>query len=87
MSQVAGELGQLIQLKQTFDRQSGAVVDLQTNIKSQLSNTHWVGAAADRFRAAWDSEFEPALRKLQAALSEAGAEVGRRHDMLQQAGS
>jgi hypothetical protein len=37
-------------------------------------------------RGAWASDFEPTLRRLQAAMQEAGVEVGRRRDALYQAG-
>ena len=87
MSTIGGEIGQLQQLQTTFNRQGQSVQELTASIRGQLGNTWWKGPAADRFRAAWQSEFEPALRKLEAALGEAGTEVGRRREALIQAGS
>jgi WXG100 family type VII secretion target len=87
MSKIGGELGQLESLKTTFDRESQTVATLMSTINGQVGNTWWVGPAADRFRNAWNSEFQPALRKLQQALTEAGQEVNRRREALQQAGS
>lgn len=87
MSTIGGELGQLQALKSSFDRQSQSVQELTSAIRGQLENTWWKGPAADRFRDAWAGEFEPALRKLQAALQEAGTEVARRREALIQAGS
>lgn len=87
MPAIGGELDQLTGLKSTFAHQSGNVSELTANIRAQLGNTHWVGPAAERFRQAWQGEFEPALNKLQVALSEAGTEVARRRDALIQAGS
>jgi hypothetical protein len=46
-----------------------------------------MGGAAARFRSAWAGEYEPALRNLSAALVDAGDEVGRRAQALQQAGA
>lgn len=87
MSKIGGELGQLQSLKTTFDRESQTVATLLSTINAQVGNTWWVGPAADRFRNAWNSEFQPTLRKLQQALTEAGQEVNRRREALQQAGS
>ena len=87
MSTIGGEIGQLQQLQSNFNRQGQTVQELTASIRGQLGNTWWKGPAADRFRAAWQSEFEPALRKLEAALGEAGTEVARRREALIQAGS
>ncbi len=87
MARIGGELEQLATLKSTFDRESQSVESLASNIRGQLQNTFWEGPAAERFRAQWQSEFEPMLRKLQAALQESGVEVARRRDALAQAGS
>jgi uncharacterized protein YukE len=78
MSHMGGDLEQLGALREVLLRQSGAI--------EELSGTSWHGPAAERFRAAWTSDFEPSLRRLQSALQEAGTEVGRRRDALLQAG-
>jgi len=80
-----GDLEQLSALKVAFDQQGQAVDELAGAIRSQLGNTVWEGPAADRFRDAWSGEFEPALRKLQAAFQEAGNEVNTRRTALEQA--
>lgn len=85
--QIGAELGQMQNLKKTFDTSAQKSVELSTSVRGALDNTWWKGPAADRFRQAWTSEFEPALKKLDMALKEAGVEVQRRHDALQQAGS
>lgn len=87
MGTIGGELGQLDALKASFDRQARVVEELGTAIRGDLGNTWWKGPAADRFRHGWEAEFEPALRRLQAALQEAGVEVARRREALNQAGS
>lgn len=87
MAQIGAELGQMQSLKKTFDTNAQKSVELLTSVRSNLESTFWKGPAADRFRQAWQSEFEPALKKLEAALKEAGSEVQRRHDALQRAGS
>jgi WXG100 family type VII secretion target len=81
----AADLEQLSALKVTFDEQSQAVDQLAGAIRTQLANTVWQGPAADRFRDSWSGEFEPALRRLQAALQEAGKEVESRRAALEQA--
>jgi WXG100 family type VII secretion target len=84
---VAGNLDQLSNLARQFERQSQTVDELTAAIRGELNNALWQGPAADRFRNTWSSEFEPALRKLQAGLQEAGVEVNRRREALQTAGS
>ena len=87
MSTIGGEIGQLQSLKANFERQSRAVHELTAAIRGELGGTWWRGPAADRFRDAWAGEFEPALRRLEAALQEAGTEIARRREALIQAGS
>lgn len=87
MSTIGGELGQLHSLRSSLDRHSQTIQELTQAIRGQIDQTWWQGPAADRFREAWGGEFEPALRKLQMALQDAGAEVARRRDALIQAGS
>ncbi|HEY3181630.1 MAG TPA: WXG100 family type VII secretion target [Gaiellaceae bacterium] len=87
MSTIGAEMGQLQQLGQTFTRESHTVAQLTAAINGQVGSTWWKGPAADRFRAAWESEFAPTLRRLEAALQQASGEIARRHDALHQAGS
>ena len=56
-------------------------------IGGQVQSTWWKGPAADRFTSAWEGEFAPTLRRLEAALQEASQEISRRHDALTQAGT
>src|SRR5262245_17166895 len=83
---IGAELEQMQGLRASLDRNGTQVAEVARSIRGQLAGTFWRGPAADRFRQAWDGEFEPALRRLQEALGEAGQEVQRRHDALQQAG-
>ena len=87
MSTIGAEMGQLQQLGQTFTRESQNVAQLTAAINSQVNTTWWKGPAADRFRSAWESEFAPTMRRLEAALQQASQEVSRRHQALTQAGS
>lgn len=87
MAKVGAELVQMEQLKKTFDQHAREVDQLMASINRQLGHTWWEGPAATRFRDAWRNEFQPALRKLEQALNEAGTEVKRRHDAIKQAGS
>ena len=86
MSQMGGDLEQLATLRASLLQQSQVIEQLTATVRGQLGGTTWHGPAAERFRGAWASEFEPSLRRLQAALHEAGNEVGRRRDALHQAG-
>ncbi|MEZ5273703.1 MAG: WXG100 family type VII secretion target [Ilumatobacteraceae bacterium] len=85
--QIGAELGQMQNLKKTFDQSTAKTNELKSAITNTLHNTWWKGPAADRFQQAWNNEFAPALQKLADALNEAAAEVQRRHDALQAAGS
>ena len=87
MSTIAGSLEQLAALARQFEKQAQATQQLKSVIRSELSNAHWEGPAAERFRSTWAGEFEPALAKLEAALRDAGAEVKRRRSALEAAGS
>ena len=82
MSTMGADLEQLAQLQAAFARQSQTLEELVSSMRNQLGNTTWHGPAAERFRSAWSGEYEPALRRLQAGLQEAGSEVGRRREAL-----
>jgi len=87
MSTIGAEMGQLQQLGQTFSREGQNVAQLTSAISGQVNNTWWKGPAADRFRSAWESEFAPTMRRLEAALQQASQEIARRHEALTQAGT
>ena len=87
MSTIGAEMGQLESLGQSFTRESQDVARLTAAINSQVQSTWWKGPAADRFRTAWEGEFAPTLRRLEAALQQASQEIHRRHQALIQAGS
>jgi uncharacterized protein YukE len=87
MSQMGADLEQLARLRTALVQQSEVIERLASTIRAQLGDTSWHGPAAERFRGAWAGEYEPSLRRLQAALHEAGTEVGRRREALMQAGS
>ncbi|MEV7230358.1 WXG100 family type VII secretion target [Polymorphospora sp. NPDC051019] len=86
MSVIGGEITQLHSLNGNFRRQSATVDTLLRELRTELDNTYWRGGAADRFRAAWQSEYEPALMRLSAALEDAAQEVRRRTEALEQVG-
>ena len=87
MSTIGAEMGQLESLGRSFTRESQDIARLTAAIGSQVQSTWWKGPAADRFRASWESEFAPTLRRLEAALQQASGEISRRHQALLQAGS
>ncbi|QXC61372.1 WXG100 family type VII secretion target [Aquihabitans sp. G128] len=86
MSVIGGQIDQLDQLGVSFTRRSGEVEDLLSALRGELSSAYWKGGAADRFRSAWDSEYEPALRSLSSALIDASDEIKGRARALEQAG-
>jgi uncharacterized protein YukE len=86
MSHMGADLEQLAQLRGALLQQAEVIDGVSRAVSGQLANTTWHGPAAERFRGAWSSDFEPSLRRLQAALQEAGMEVARRRDALLQAG-
>jgi uncharacterized protein YukE len=86
VAQLGGDVEQLARLRAMLMQQSQVIEGLAGGIRQQLGDTTWHGPAADRFRAAWSSEFEPSLRRLQGALQEAGQEVGRHREALLRAG-
>ena len=87
MSTIGAEMGQLQQLGQRFMSESHTVAQLTSTISGQVANTWWKGPASDRFRASWESEFAPTLRRLEAALQQASGEINKRHEALTQAGT
>lgn len=86
MSEIGGQIDQMDQLGTSFNGRSQEVEDLMSALRGEVHAAYWKGGAADRFRSAWDSEYEPALRNLSAALVEASDEVKSRARGLQQAG-
>ena len=87
MSQVGGNLEQLTSLKQKFTTEAGDVQRLVSQISGAIEYTWWIGPAAERFKGAWNSDFRPALNRLEQALQEAAREVGNREQALRNAGN
>ena len=87
MSQVGGNLEQLTSLKGKFNTEADDVQRLIGSINGALTNTWWVGPAAERFKDAWQTEYVSALNKLKTALIDAGREVGNREQALRNAGT
>ena len=82
MSIIGGDYEQLTILKSTFDRQSALVQEVTSTLHGQLAETY-SGPQADRIRSDWVSEYEPVLRRLEQALSEAGREVAAAIELFQ----
>ena len=86
MTRMGADLEELAHLRATFLQHSQAIEQLTASVRGQLGQTTWHGPAAERFRGAWSGDFEPTLRRMQAAFQEAGDEVGRRREALLRAG-
>jgi uncharacterized protein YukE len=80
-----GNLEQMQSLDSTFTSQAQAVADLTARITSTLQGTAWTGPAADRFRQDWSGQFQPALQKLQSALTDNAAIVRNRRAAIETA--
>ena len=87
MAVIGGALDEMSRLKSNFDRQAGAVEELLSTLRADLDSVYWKGGAAERFRSAWESEYEPSLRNLAAALYDAANEVSNRQQALEAAGA
>lgn len=84
---IGGQIPDLQGLQANFNRQSQAVDDLMANLNTDVHDTWWVGGAADRFKSAWESEYQPALKRLSQALVDASNEVHNRVQALIAAGA
>ncbi len=87
MAVIGGALDEMTRLKNNFERQAQAVDDLLASLRSDLDTVYWKGGAAERFRTSWETEYEPSLRSLSAALVDAAGEVGNRQQALEAAGA
>ncbi|HMJ74558.1 MAG TPA: WXG100 family type VII secretion target [Iamia sp.] len=87
MSVIGGQIDQLDSLGSSFTTRSSEVDDLVAALRGELDAAYWRGGAADRFRRAWETEYEPALRNLSEALVDASGEVRSRARALEQAGA
>jgi len=85
--EVGARLEDLHALSASCGRHGRNVDALLKEMRTQLHNTQWVGGAASRFRAAWESDFEPALVRMSAALDELGLEARSRAERLDAAGN
>jgi WXG100 family type VII secretion target len=80
-------LADLEQLRAMLDSKAGEVQSLESTLSAKVAPgaTAWVGPGADKFRAAWEQEFAPALRNLREALNQAGIAVAKYRDNIEMA--
>ncbi|MDJ0664785.1 MAG: WXG100 family type VII secretion target [Acidimicrobiia bacterium] len=78
-------LADLEQLRALFDSKAGEVQGLESTLSAKIAPgaTAWEGPGADKFRAAWEQEFAPALRNLREALNQAGIAVAKYRDNIE----
>ncbi len=86
MAIVGGELTSLARLEAAVARRGAELQALRAALAAEVAAAEWRGAAADRCRAAWADEHEPALRRLETGLQQAALEVARRRAALEEAG-
>jgi len=87
---IGGNLEQMEVLQRTFSDRAGDADRLRSDLSAAVEahiTTNWEGPAAEAFREAWNSQFNPALTRLMEALNDAAREVGNRRDAIRQAGS
>ena len=72
-------LADLDGLKGLFETKASEVNQLTSTLNNRVQPgaTAWQGPGADKFRAAWSSDFQPAMVKLEGALNEAAVAVGK----------
>lgn len=87
MGIVGAELASLARLEAAVARHGAALEQVRSSLGAEIAATQWQGRAAERFRAAWRDEHEPALRQLEAALHDAATEVSRRRAAIEAAGA
>lgn len=81
------DLADLERLRSEFDTKAQQVNDLTGALSAQVEPgaTSWSGPGADNFRSAWNSDFRPALTKLEEALREASTAVNTYHQNIEAA--
>lgn len=82
---IQAELTELETLSRRLGSCSAEVADLMRALTTLINTTTWTGGAADRFRHAWETQFNPALRGLSTELVHAAQEVDRRKHLIDQA--
>jgi WXG100 family type VII secretion target len=82
---IQAELTELETLSRRLDSCGAEVTDLMRALTTLINTTTWTGGAADRFRQAWETEFNPALKSLSNELVNAAQEVDRRKHLIDQA--
>jgi uncharacterized protein YukE len=73
-------------LSRNFQKQSELIATAKREIAGGVDKAWWIGGAADRFRAAWNEEYAPALQKIEQALREAGKSIKAQSDDIKRAG-
>lgn len=82
---IGGNVDQITSLHTHFNRNSDNVEALRAELRGYVNDTDWNGAAANRFREDWSTDFEPALGRMEQALRSAAQEARRRADALRAA--
>ncbi len=72
-------LADLDALKGLFENKASEVNQLTNTLNGRVQPgaTAWQGPGADKFRSAWSTDFQPAMVKLESALTEAAVAVGK----------
>jgi WXG100 family type VII secretion target len=77
MSQIQVTPDRLRSLASTCSKQATAVGSVRTSVRGAIASSGWDSPAATRFKNDWNTHYESALKKLEAALSELGAAASK----------
>lgn len=72
MAQIQVTPERLRTLASTCQKQATAVGTVRSTVRSAIANSGWESPAATRFKNDWNTQYETALKKLEAALTELG---------------
>ena len=77
MSQIQVTPDRLRTLASTCSKQATAVGTVRTTVRTAITSSGWESPAATRFKNDWNTQYESALKKLEAALTELGAAASK----------
>jgi len=87
MSRIGADIEGMSQLHGQLQQKAQQVQALRSQLTNLVQSTYWEGPAAQRFKEAWNSQYNPSLTKLEQALNELGNEVRNRKEALVQVSS
>jgi WXG100 family type VII secretion target len=84
MARLGGDIEGMERLQAQLKQKGEQVRSLRSELTNIVQGTYWEGAAATRFKDAWNGQYSSSLTKLEQLLAELGQEVKNRKDALVQ---